>query len=311
MECYRCKKTGTARSSSRTLFECDKCEGVLCADCSGLSASEIKVLQLQKRKLMYYCLQCISDVNNIHDLKKQIIELTTTKNSIEKEISLTTENEKQRISIKDITPNENKQEQAKQCNDYQLMMLEIENTYLKKLIEESSDKNNILKQNNQLLLERMNYKQVIISGEPKPYSGYKVDTATKQNVEMSKTYANTVLSPREGEKFNTVKDTKHRIPENCKHSHNSNTDSTIYGHGEKLESSNQASDSSRSRSKEWTTVSSKKKKSNLTKVGTGKQMNPVSNIHGAIGKKWLEAGESEGESHFTGLMLEVPSKSCI
>ncbi|KAK9887607.1 hypothetical protein WA026_023490 [Henosepilachna vigintioctopunctata] len=199
MECHQCKKNGTARSSSRTLFECDKCEVVLCADCSGLSASEIKVLQLQKRKLMYFCPQCISDVNNIRDLKKQIIELTTTKNSIEKEISLTTENEKQWISMKDITPNENKQVQEKQCNDYQLMILEIENTYFKKLIEESSDKNNIRKQNNQLLLGKMNYKQAIISGEPKPYSGYKVDTAIKQNVEMVKTYANTVLSHREGE----------------------------------------------------------------------------------------------------------------
>lgn len=51
MECNSCKQT------TRT-FECDNCSHNLCKTCSKLTSSEVKVMDLGKRVMKFYCREC-------------------------------------------------------------------------------------------------------------------------------------------------------------------------------------------------------------------------------------------------------------
>ncbi|KAK9882353.1 hypothetical protein WA026_020877 [Henosepilachna vigintioctopunctata] len=86
MECSKCKKVGFSKPSSRTLFECDQCNAAFCADCTDSSASEVEVLQLQRRKLIFYCPNCVHLVNDVGVLMSQVRELTGINDLLRKEI---------------------------------------------------------------------------------------------------------------------------------------------------------------------------------------------------------------------------------
>lgn len=50
-------------------FSCDKCGRLVCEayDCSGLSSTEIRCMELKRRSLLFYCKSCLSS-NNTNDL---------------------------------------------------------------------------------------------------------------------------------------------------------------------------------------------------------------------------------------------------
>lgn len=47
------------------LFRCDLCRKGLCRQCGGYNASEIKVLELKKRVLKFFCPQCLQADANV------------------------------------------------------------------------------------------------------------------------------------------------------------------------------------------------------------------------------------------------------
>lgn len=56
MECVICEET-----KSKDIFNCDGCKNPICKICGGLSASEIKVLELRgKRVMKFHCPRCIN-----------------------------------------------------------------------------------------------------------------------------------------------------------------------------------------------------------------------------------------------------------
>lgn len=97
MECNGCEER------QKELFACDGCNVGLCKACAGLTSSEVKVLQLKERVMLYHCKKCkdfdthtllqntIKDKSNIiaskdeiiYLLKKQITELEIKQNESE------------------------------------------------------------------------------------------------------------------------------------------------------------------------------------------------------------------------------------
>lgn len=65
MDCVKCKKKNVS------YVICDACENSLCLDCTDLSASELKVLDLKKKRIMkFYCENC-------EDLILQFVNLSS------------------------------------------------------------------------------------------------------------------------------------------------------------------------------------------------------------------------------------------
>ncbi|KAK9883587.1 hypothetical protein WA026_001764 [Henosepilachna vigintioctopunctata] len=173
MECSKCKKVGFSKTSSRTLFECDQCNAAFFANCSDSSALEVKVVQLQRRKLIFYCPNCVHLVNDVGVLMSQVRELTGINDLLWKEIEDLTnanldiekilkENDhlkklneclerkiefndrnyiQSNLKREDITYKANSNVEQKLFETQRLQALESENVYLKKLFEESNDKN--------------------------------------------------------------------------------------------------------------------------------------------------------------------------
>ncbi|XP_018575954.1 uncharacterized protein LOC108914597 [Anoplophora glabripennis] len=57
MKCEECKQI---KVRNKDIFNCDGCNKEICKDCGGLTASEIKVLQLASRIMKYYCQKCLT-----------------------------------------------------------------------------------------------------------------------------------------------------------------------------------------------------------------------------------------------------------
>ncbi|XP_056646411.1 uncharacterized protein LOC130451426 [Diorhabda sublineata] len=55
MKCEICKQI---KVKNKDLFDCDGCRDAICKDCGGLTASEVKVLQLSSRVMKLYCQKC-------------------------------------------------------------------------------------------------------------------------------------------------------------------------------------------------------------------------------------------------------------
>lgn len=72
-------------------FNCDSCSSELCEACSGLAASEIRCLDLKKRKLIFLCENCQMGYKQIPVLIKKIEDLGAQVKKIKEEKN-TTEN---------------------------------------------------------------------------------------------------------------------------------------------------------------------------------------------------------------------------
>ncbi|KAG5877010.1 hypothetical protein JTB14_021906 [Gonioctena quinquepunctata] len=67
MACFICKDVKT-----KDVFSCDGCNNCICKGCGGLTASEVKVLQLVSgRTLTFYCPKCIK--GDSFDLYKELV----------------------------------------------------------------------------------------------------------------------------------------------------------------------------------------------------------------------------------------------
>ncbi|KAL3265622.1 hypothetical protein HHI36_009826 [Cryptolaemus montrouzieri] len=93
---------------------------------------------MQKRKLIFYCASCANSDNSLTSLLNEIRELKLKNEEIKAEFDGSAESD-----------NLNK------TMDKHSKIIEVENSYLKKNLEEVTEKNDSLKQNNQLLLERI------------------------------------------------------------------------------------------------------------------------------------------------------------
>lgn len=65
-------------------FPCDSCRNIICADCSQLSASELKCITLQKRILKFHCTKCRNNEFNesLQYIIKDKEEIINNKNDI-------------------------------------------------------------------------------------------------------------------------------------------------------------------------------------------------------------------------------------
>lgn len=64
-------------------FACDSCSRLLCRSCGGLTASEVKCLQLVgKRKLIFYCEDCENGLKQVPVLIKKITEIQAQINDL-------------------------------------------------------------------------------------------------------------------------------------------------------------------------------------------------------------------------------------
>lgn len=99
MECDVCRE---CKDETKEIYSCDRCKEGLCKACGGLTSSEIKVLQLRERVMLFHCEQCrnvdtfkllqntINDKASIITSKEEIInllkekikELESTKNNL-------------------------------------------------------------------------------------------------------------------------------------------------------------------------------------------------------------------------------------
>lgn len=77
MKCGICKE-------SKDAFKCDTCEIVGCKACMSLSASEVKVLQLNSRVLRFYCINCnkVQTCSLLQEIIKTKEELMESKNKL-------------------------------------------------------------------------------------------------------------------------------------------------------------------------------------------------------------------------------------
>ncbi|KAK9873091.1 hypothetical protein WA026_020821 [Henosepilachna vigintioctopunctata] len=87
-----------------------------------------------------------------------------------------------------ITHKANSNVEQKLFESQRLQALEIENVYLKKLLQESNDNNGILKQNNEFLV-KMSFNLTKIINGPNPSKNSKV---IENEEKSSKTYAKAV-----------------------------------------------------------------------------------------------------------------------
>lgn len=73
-------------------FNCDSCSSELCEACSGLAASEIRCLDLKKRKLIFLCENCQMGFKQIPVLIKKIEDLEVQIKKIKDERNITGSN---------------------------------------------------------------------------------------------------------------------------------------------------------------------------------------------------------------------------
>lgn len=57
--CYLCK-------TGEKVFCCDRCSNAICDNCSSLTSSEIRCLELKKRSLLFYCKACLSKKHGLN-----------------------------------------------------------------------------------------------------------------------------------------------------------------------------------------------------------------------------------------------------
>lgn len=77
-------------------FPCDMCTNVICAECAGTAASEVRVLLLRSRSLFHFCPGCRGTII------KNVLEMTNKINKLEKEFEKVKENQKLDVICKKI-----------------------------------------------------------------------------------------------------------------------------------------------------------------------------------------------------------------
>lgn len=74
MDCVNYKVCNNKNLEPKQFYVCDKCSRVQCKTCSEVSSTEIRVLELNKRKLKYYCPECCEDSDKTLQQNKHLVE---------------------------------------------------------------------------------------------------------------------------------------------------------------------------------------------------------------------------------------------
>ncbi|CAH0558757.1 unnamed protein product [Brassicogethes aeneus] len=163
--CSKCVKTW----SSKELFNCDDCRSVNCISCSGLTATELKVMELKKKTKLFRCGECTANTYT----KKDVNELKLKIEYLEKEISMLKEQVSDKnIIISDKTKIITLQEEKLGKNQFKH---EIQKTNIKK-----SDKETITQPHQK---EDNNKKENFTETQNKTNKGNLYSTITKTSYE--------------------------------------------------------------------------------------------------------------------------------
>lgn len=85
MQCFKCN---LIESDTTSLLNCDSCDRNIHKKCSGLSASEVKVMELKgKRILKFYCEDCLLGLRQVPKLIKAIDDLKIEVEHLKKELN--------------------------------------------------------------------------------------------------------------------------------------------------------------------------------------------------------------------------------
>lgn len=76
-QCSQCKKICTLKEEKNKLFgyPCDCCGSIVCKTCSHLSASEVRVIPMTSRVLLFLCQCCIEKIKQIPKTTEKVAEL--------------------------------------------------------------------------------------------------------------------------------------------------------------------------------------------------------------------------------------------
>lgn len=117
MECIKCRN-----SDNESMIQCDGCERSIHTDCSGLSQSELKVMNLRsKRSLKYYCEECLLGVRLVPKLIKKIEDVQKELDVLKNHVQSLQATDTNSSNIQPITPendvvNELYERQKRMCN---------------------------------------------------------------------------------------------------------------------------------------------------------------------------------------------------
>lgn len=87
IECTKCGVKSTLKDPKNPVFPCDSCRRYFCGDCSKLNPSEIKCMPIQRRTLIFHCLECREGHLSKLFEKKILEEIRKTYETFEKELS--------------------------------------------------------------------------------------------------------------------------------------------------------------------------------------------------------------------------------
>lgn len=120
-QCSNCNKDGN-------VVICDSCKCGFCHQCSELSASEIRCMELKKRKLMYLCQKCENGFKQVPILMKRINELEKQIDKIKVAKAELTMNEEYMIANNEKMMNEVFERQKRAANVMMANTKELQGT---------------------------------------------------------------------------------------------------------------------------------------------------------------------------------------
>lgn len=135
----KCSKCEVKKSTENgQMFCCDTCNKYLCDACSDLTSSEIRCMQLKKRKLLFLCEECENGLRQIPMLIKQVNELQEEIVNIKKSINT---GENNRIMEEDVIY-EMMERQNRRKN---IIVYNVKESAMNSRQERNTDDNNTLK----------------------------------------------------------------------------------------------------------------------------------------------------------------------
>lgn len=83
MDCINHEECKNKNLDQKQIIICDECAKAYCKLCAGIAPTEMRVIELTKRKLRYYCPNCSSVSNKIEQLNKKLtVENNTLKRNL-------------------------------------------------------------------------------------------------------------------------------------------------------------------------------------------------------------------------------------
>ena len=94
IKCYKCFKPCELKPKDEKSdlfgYPCDTCKKVVCRECTGLLAQEVRCVPSRSRGMLFFCPDCVSVIRELPNLKGELEELRSLVNSIQRDITKTT-----------------------------------------------------------------------------------------------------------------------------------------------------------------------------------------------------------------------------